>query len=78
MKELFVLVRNGGDGSYSVNYTFNQEWIDEQQRRYDNGECDYEYDLGIDGDGFHYDTLMVPDECTLTSLGIYSDCAADD
>jgi hypothetical protein len=36
---------------------------------------DGEGSLGCDGDGFHYDILMVPDECTLESLGISSDAA---
>lgn len=29
------------------------------------------------GDGFHYDVLTVPDECTLASLGIHFDCVKD-
>jgi hypothetical protein len=73
MKKLFVLVADGGDGSYHTQYTFNEQWIVEQQRKYDEGEYD-EWSPGIDGDGFHYSVLMVPDECTLQSLGI-SDCA---
>lgn len=73
--KLYLLVSNGGDGSYSINKTLNKEWIDEQQRRYDNGESDFEFDPGIDGDGFHYDTIEVPDGSTLESLGILYDCA---
>lgn len=72
-KQLFVLVGDGGDGSYRPNYTFNAEWIMEQEERDSNGELEYD-DVGCDGDGFHYDILLVPDECTLDSLGI-SDCA---
>lgn len=75
-KNLFLLVRDSGDGSYSIQYTFNQTWIDKQQDLYDNDELDYE-SPGVDGDGFNYKTLTVPDECTLESLGIYSDCAKD-
>lgn len=45
-----------------------------KKKKNDKGELDY-YDIGCDGDGFHYDVLMVPDECTLESLGIRSDCA---
>ena len=74
-KKLFQLVSNGGDGSYSIQSTFNEDWINEQQKRYDNDELDYEYDAGIDGDGFHYDILTVPDNCTLESLGIHYDCS---
>lgn len=74
MKKLFVLISDGGDGSFYPHYTFNEDWIKEQEEKNDKGELDY-YDIGCDGDGFHYDVLMVPDECTLESLGIISDCA---
>lgn len=74
MKKLFVLVSDGGDGSYSPQFTFNEEWIAKQQERYDNDGYD-EYAIGVDGDGFHYKVLTVPDECTLESLGIRYDCA---
>lgn len=74
MKNLYILISNGGDGSYYPHYTFNSDWIKLQEARTD---YDYEYDLGVDGDDFHYDTLTVPDECTLASLGIYGDCADD-
>lgn len=76
MKKLFVLVSDSGDGSYHPQYTFSQEWINIQHERRRRGELDHE-DIGCDGDGFHYDTLMVPDECTLASLGI-QDCSIDD
>jgi len=72
-KTLFVLISDGGDGSYYPRYTFNAEWIKKCEE--DDDRC-YP-DLGCDGDGFHYDTLEVPEECTLESLGIYSDCAKD-
>ena len=74
-KKLFVLVSDGGDGSYSPRFTFNEEWIAQQQEKYNNGELDWD-NLGCDGDGFHYTVLTVPDECTLASLGIFYDCAA--
>jgi hypothetical protein len=66
MKTLFVLVGNGGDGSYHPQYTFNEKFIDYLENS-DND--DY-----MDGDGFHYDTITVPDECTLENMGL-SDCA---
>ncbi len=75
-KKLFVLIADGGDGSYYPHYTFNEEWIkqtEERSRTNWDEMCDSH--IGCDGDGFHYDVLMVPDECTLESLGIYSDCA---
>jgi len=75
-KKLFVLISNNGDGSSSAQYTFNAEWIKKKEAAYHNGEFDYD-SLGCDGDGFHYDELTVPDECTLASLGIRYDCASD-
>ena len=73
MKKLFVLVSNGGDGSYYPHFTFNEEWIERRHEAYDLDELEYD-SLGCDGDGFHYEVLTVPDECTLQSLGV-SDCA---
>ena len=73
MKKLFVLISDGGDGSYYPRFTFNEEWIERQHEAYDLDELEYD-SLGCDGDGFHYTVLTVPDECTLESLGV-SDCA---
>ena len=73
-KNLFVLTSDNGDGSYSTRFTLNEDWILQQQEKYDNGELDCEAD-GVDGDGFHYQVLTIPDECTLKSLGISYDCA---
>jgi hypothetical protein len=72
-KKLFVLISDGGDGSYSANYTFNEDFVNALAAK-DNSESG---ELGTDGDGFHYDTLTVPDTCTLESLGITSDAAVD-
>ena len=76
-KQLFVITGDGGDGSFHAYYTFNKDWIEEREQQYNRGELDY-YSIGVDGDGFHYDTLTVPDECTLESLGILFDCAEPD
>ena len=73
-KKLFVLISDGGDGSYNPRFTFNEEWIKKQEVLHQDGKLDYD-SLGCDGDGFHYTTLTVPDECTLQSLGISYDCA---
>lgn len=70
MKNLYLLVSNGGDGSYSVQYSMSDEWIAKQEARYDNDELDYECDAGVDGDGFHYDTIKIPDDMTKEQLGI--------
>jgi hypothetical protein len=75
---LYALVSDCGDGSYAINFTMNSDWIDAQQEAYDNGDVDYEYGIGIDGDGFSYSTIMVPKGSTLKSLGITYDCAIDD
>ena len=51
--------------------------IDAQQGRYDEGELEHG-DTGVDGDGFHYDTLSVPDDATYESLGISIYSTAED
>ena len=74
MKKLFVLISDCGDGSFVPHFTFNEKWIEEQDRRSDNGELEYD-SIGCDADGFHYTVLTVPDECTLATLGVLHDCA---
>lgn len=76
-KKLFLLVSDNGDGSYSIGKTLNADWIGRQQERYGNSELEHG-DLGVDGDGFHYSTVNVPDDATLESLGILWDCADTD
>lgn len=73
-KKLFVLISDGGDGSYYPHYTFNEAWIKEMEEKDQNNELEYD-SIGCDGDGFHYDTITVPEECTLVSLNIHHDCA---
>jgi len=73
MKTLYVLVSDGGDGSYYPHYTFNEAWIKAREALADADKLDYQ-SMGCDGDGFHVDTLTLPDECTYESLGI-SDCS---
>lgn len=67
MKKLYLLTRNNGDGSTSIEATFDESIIDEMENKYDNDELDFE--TWVDGDGFHYKTLTVPDECTPESMG---------
>lgn len=71
MKKLYILISDGGDGSYSPRFTMDGEMIERMQEAYVNGEVDCEYTPGIDGDGFHYRTLNIPDECTYESLGVH-------
>ena len=68
-KPLYVLVADGGDGSYYPKFTLDEDWIDRQQALYDAGELEYDA-VGVDGDGFHYTTIQVPVDATYESLGI--------
>lgn len=67
MKTLYILISSNGDGSYSTNFTFDSELIDTMRAMYYKGKLD---DRWIDGDGFQYTTLSLPDECTAESLGV--------
>ena len=75
-KNLFVLVKDSDYGTFHPKFTFNEDWIFEQEELYSNAELCHP-DLGVDNDGFHYSILTVPDECTLESLGV-EDCACTD
>ena len=71
MVELYIVVSDCGDGSYYPRYTMNKKWIEKMDK-----EGEYP-DIGCDGDGFHYDTLTLPDGVTLESLGV-TDIAEDE
>jgi len=75
-KELYVLVQDSMDGSYIPKFTFSKEWITKAEKLHDDGKLGWDDIVGIDGDGFHYTTITVPDECTLQSLGIRDDLAS--
>lgn len=63
MKKLFVLVSDGGDGSFYPCYTFDEGVIAFAEEL---SEKDvYAEGPGFDGDGFHYDVLMVHDDFTI-------------
>lgn len=67
MKTLYILVNDCGDGSYSLRYTLDSDLIHEIESSSD----EYCYPSpGFDGDGFNYNTLNIPDECSYESLGI--------
>lgn len=68
--KLYVLISDGGDGSYYPQYTLNPELIEKLEDAHDRGTMDYENGIGCDGDGFHYSTIEVPDGSTPKSLGI--------
>lgn len=69
-KKLFVLISDGGDGSYYPQYTLNEDLIDKMQEAYDADLMTYDNGIGCDGDGFHYDFIMVPHDATPESLDI--------
>lgn len=75
MKTVFVLVSDGGDGSYYPRFTMNEEFINTLDMLHNSGVMDYENGYA-DGDGFHYETFQVPDDLTLAQMGL-SDCAHD-
>lgn len=69
MAKLYVLSRNGGDGSSYPVFTVDSEVIKHLENLDDEGELDY--DSGwTDGDGFHYETLTIPDDLDPTTLGV--------
>jgi len=68
-KPLFGMIQDGGDGSYYVKWTFDKEFVDFLSSAKSQRKLEYD-DMGCDGDGFHYQTLNVPEECTAESLGI--------
>lgn len=57
MKELYILVSDGVDGSYYPKYTFNKEWIDDMEEKHESGEMNYE-----DGWVNYYINSTFPDE----------------
>ncbi len=69
MKKLFIVAYDCGDGSTYNKFTFDEAVIKQIQKDYDDGLIDYGDGWG-DGDGFHYDVLTLPAECTYESLGI--------
>lgn len=75
MKTLYIYINDGGDGSYYPQFTMNKEFIARLDELTSDDTLSYDDGFG-DGDGFHYETLTVPDECTCESLGV-SDCAFD-
>ncbi len=76
-KKLYIFVNDGGDGSFSLRYTFDENLIKLLEER--SNDLSYE-DPGVDGDGLNYNILSVPVECTYESLGIskYSILEKDD
>jgi hypothetical protein len=68
-KKLFILTKDGGDGSTYPQFTFDEKLINLLEQLHNDDILDYENGFS-DGDGFHYETLTVPEECTQETLGI--------
>lgn len=68
--KLYILINNGGDGSYHPSFVLDKNVIDRLQEAYDQDLMDYENGPGVDGDGFHYTTVEVPDGSTPKSLDV--------
>ncbi len=64
MKPLYILTKDCGDGSTYLQFTFDERVLDYLEQNYSEGYWD--------GDGFHYETLMIPENCTKESLQISS------
>lgn len=69
-KQIFILIKNNGDGSGSLQFVIDETLIDAMHKANDLGLLDCENHAGVDGDGFHYTTLNVPETMTLEELGI--------
>lgn len=68
--KIYILVADCGDGSYSLNYVNDPEVIKKLEELDREDKLDPEFTPGCDGDGFHYETITVPDFCTEETLGI--------
>lgn len=67
---LYMLINDGGDGSYYPVFIIDEEVLEEIQELEKRGLWDFENGFGCDGDGFHYTTLKVPEGSTAESLGL--------
>ena len=64
--QLHILIKNNGDGSSGPRFVLDPVVLQACQ---DNFE-DSEEHPGVDGDGFHYTSINVPEGSTAESLGI--------
>lgn len=70
MKHIYLLIQSNADGSSSIRYVLDPNVIIVLQEAYDKDLIDYESAPGIDGDGFNYQTLNIPENLTAKDLGI--------
>lgn len=69
-KQIFILIKNNGDGSSSTRFVLDPKLIVAMERADEMGLLDCEQHAGVDGDGFHYSTINVPENFTPQDLGI--------
>lgn len=69
MRKIYILISNGGDGSYYPQFVDDPAVIAYLQDLSDNDQLDWDT-IGVDGDGFHYDTVKVPENLTNEQMGI--------
>lgn len=74
-KTLYIVISDCGDGSSSLEMTFDKEVIDLLNQQQDDDELD---DCYQSGDGLQVTELTVPDECTYKSLGVYFPLTKED
>jgi hypothetical protein len=67
MKTLFLLISDGGDGSQSIQFSFDDELVGLMQDDHDFAVIGENW---MSGDGLQVTTIRVPDECTMESLGV--------
>lgn len=67
--KLYVMVSNGGDGSFYPQFTTDSRLIEILSKAYDEDRIDYDT-VGVDGDGFHYTVMEIPDNTDLSKLGV--------
>lgn len=67
-REIYLLIGSNGDGSYTIHYITDKKLLDRLEAAEDT--ADFERCPGLDGDGFHYDTLIIPANWTDDMLEI--------
>jgi hypothetical protein len=66
-KTLFLLISDGGDGSQSIQFSFDDELVGLMQDDIDFAVIGENW---MSGDGLQVTKMQVPDECTMESMGI--------
>ena len=64
--QLHILIKNNGDGSSSNLFILDPDVLAACEAHF---ECS-ETHPGVDGDGFHYASINIPDNSTIESLGL--------